>query len=87
MTGSGWGVTWNPDPEDMTSGQLRMLRISRSRARAWMLSESLSGLDWIVRAGRIGLLAEDSRHQDLGRGECALAKGYALPMRTVIPAD
>ena len=87
MTGSDWGVTWNPDPEDMTSGQLRMLRISRSRARAWMLSESLSGLDWIVRAGRIGLLAEDSRHQDLGRGECALAKGYALPMRTVIPAD
>ena len=52
-----------------------------------MLSESLSSLDWIVRSGRIGLLAEDSGHQDLGRGECALAKGYALPMRTLIPAD
>ena len=49
--------------------------------------ESLNGLDWIVRSGRIGLLAEDSGHQDLGQGEWALAKGYALPMRTVIPAD
>ena len=52
-----------------------------------MLSESPISLDWIVRSGRIGLLAEDSGHQDLGRGECGLAKGYALPMRAVIPAD
>ena len=74
-------------PEDMTSGQLRTLRISSSRARVWMLSEALSSLDWIVRSGRSGLLAEDSGQQDLGRGECALANGYALPMRTVIPAD
>ena len=44
----------------MTSGQLRMLRISSSRARVWMLSESPSGLDRIVRSGRIGPLAEDS---------------------------
>ena len=73
--------------EDMTSCQLRMLRIFSSRARVWMVSESLSSLDWIVRSGRSGLLAEDSGHQDLGRGECALGKGYGLPMRTVIPAD
>ena len=48
--------------EDLTSGQLRMLEISNSRARVWMLSESLSSLDWIVRSGRAGLLAEDSGH-------------------------
>ena len=53
--------------EDLTSGQLRMLEISNSRARVWMLSESLSSLDWILRSGRAGLLAEDSGHQDLGR--------------------
>ena len=52
-----------------------------------MLSESPSSLDWIIRSGRMGLLAEDSGHQDLVRGECQHAKGYALPMRAVIPAD
>ena len=45
-----------------------MIRILGSWARVRMLLESLISLDRIVRSRRIGLLAADSGHQDIGRG-------------------
>ena len=55
----GW---WLGSEEDVTSGQLRTLRILGSRARVSMLSESQISPDWIAWSEQTGLLAADAGH-------------------------
>ena len=74
-------------PDDVTSGQLRTLRISNSRARVRKLSEAVTSLDRIIALGQSGLLARVGSTKIRTALGCALAERYALPMRIVLPAS
>lgn len=70
-----------PDP-----WQLGDVRVSGSRARLWMLSESLLSFDWVALPVRIGLLARIAGTTTSNADGCFLTECY-VTHGIAIPAD